>query len=136
MIFNRTKNQVSSTYSDFRKDMIENPLTGDLALRKDEDAIKESLRNLFLTDKGERLFQPEVGSDIRASLFENNTPATLQILKEQVKDVINNFEPRVGIIDVNVYSDRNEDLVKIDVTFYMQNREDPIEISLFLERTR
>ena len=64
-------------YADFTKDLAVNPVTGDLARIIDEEAVKESLKNLLLTDRGERLFQPEVGSDIRATLFENNTPATL-----------------------------------------------------------
>jgi phage baseplate assembly protein W len=132
----RLKDKRKPIYSDFRKDFITSPLTQDISVRTDEESIKEALRNLMLTNKGERLFQPTLGSDIQALLFENNSPSTLLILKEAIKTTINNFEPRVGIIDVNVYSEYIEDTVKVDIVFYMQSREDPIEVTLFLERTR
>lgn len=129
-------NRKASIYSDFRKDFLINPVTEDLALKTDEEAIKESFKNLILTDRGERLFQPSIGSNIRATLFENNTPATIKILKENIKDVINNFEPRAGIIDVDVISSADENGINVSISFYMINRETPVEINLFLERTR
>ena len=89
-------------YSDFYKDLITNPISNDLALRTNEESIKESIRNLILTDRGERLMQPNIGSDVRASLFENATPVTLRILEERVRDVINNYEPRASIINIDV----------------------------------
>ncbi len=123
-------------YSDFHKDLTVNPVTNDLARLLDEEAIKESLKNLLLTDRGERLFQPNLGSDIRATLFENNTPATLTILKQHVLDTINNFEPRVTVIDVTVLSEYDENRVNIVIQFYVRNREVPISLTVFLERIR
>lgn len=125
-----------SLYSDFHKDLTVNPVSKDLALKLDEDAIKESLKNLVLTDKGERLFQPNLGSDIRKTLFENNTPATLRILQEQVKEVINNFEPRITLIDVEIISNYDENAVSINVVYYIRNSEVPITTTIFLERVR
>lgn len=123
-------------YSDFHKDLTVNPVTNDLARLLDEEAIKDSLKNLLLTDRGERLFQPNLGSDIRATLFENNTPATLTILKQHVLDTINNFEPRVTVIDVTVLSEYDENRVNIVIQFYVRNREVPISLTVFLERIR
>lgn len=123
-------------YSDFHKDLTINPISGDLALKVNEESIKESLKNLILTDRGERLFQPNLGSDIRASLFENATPVALKILEERVKDVINNFEPRVSLIDVDVASLYDDNKVQITIYFYVKNREDPISVDIFIERVR
>jgi len=123
-------------YRDIHKDLTVNPITGDLALRANEEAIKESLKNLILTDRGERLFQPNIGSDVRASLFENATPVTLKILEERVRDVINNFEPRVSLIDVDVFSIYDDNRVQVTIYFYVKNREDPLSVDVFIERVR
>lgn len=123
-------------YSDFYKDLTINPISLDLAIKRDEEAVKESLKNLILTDRGERLMQPNIGSDVRASLFENATPATIKILEERVRDVINNHEPRVSIIDINVTSFYDENRVQITIYFYVRNREDPLSVDVFIERVR
>jgi phage baseplate assembly protein W len=123
-------------YSDFYKDLTTNPISNDLATRKDEDAIKESLKNLILTDRGERLMQPNLGSDVRASLFENATPVTLKILEERVRDVINNYEPRVSLIDVNVTSLYDDNRVQVTIYFYVKNNEQPLSVDVFIERVR
>jgi phage baseplate assembly protein W len=123
-------------YSDFHKDLTSNPLSSDLALRTNEDAIKEALKNIILTDRGERLFQPNLGSDVRASLFENATPVTLKILEERVRDVINNYEPRVSIIDIDVTSLYDDNKVQIKIYFYVKNSEDPQSVTVLIERVR
>jgi uncharacterized protein len=123
-------------YSDFFKDLTVNPISGDLALRTNEEAIKESMKNLILTNRGERLFQPNIGSDVMASLFENATPVTLKILEERVRDVINNFEPRVSIIDVDVTSLYDDNRVQVTIYFYVKNREDPLSVDVFIDRVR
>jgi phage baseplate assembly protein W len=123
-------------YRDFHKDLTINPISNDLALRTNEDAIKESLKNLILTDRGERLMQPNLGSDVRASLFENATPVTLKVLEERVREVINNFEPRVSVIDVDVISLYDDNRVKVTIYFYVKNQEDPQSVDVFIERIR
>ena len=82
-----------SIYSDLRKDMEVNPITNDLALKTDEESVKESLKNLIPTNKGERLFQPNLGSDVVKSLFDNMTPASIKVLETSIKNTINNYEP-------------------------------------------
>jgi phage baseplate assembly protein W len=123
-------------YTDFFKDLTLNPISSDLAIRTNEESIKESLKNLILTDRGERLFQPNLGSDVRASLFESATPVTLKIMEERVRDVINNFEPRVSLIDVDVTSLYDDNKVRVIIYFYVKNREDPLSVDLFIERVR
>lgn len=123
-------------YSDFHKDLTVNPISLDLATKKNEESVKESLRNLILTDRGERLMQPNIGSDVRASLFENATPVTLKILEERVRDVINNYEPRVSIIDVDVTSLYDDNRVRVTIYFYVKNREEPLSVDVFIERVR
>lgn len=129
-------NKRFSLYSDLHKDMSQNPLTEDLALKRDEEAVKESIKNLILTNKGERLMQPLLGGDVYAMLFENNTPATIKLIQEQIKTVIRQYEPRATLIDVIVRSSIDESTVEIGVYFYINNVVEPISVTVFLERVR
>jgi phage baseplate assembly protein W len=125
-----------SLFSDLHKDMTQNPLTEDLSLKRDEEAVKESIKNLVLTNRGERLMQPLIGGNVQAMLFENNTPAIIKLIQEQVKTVIREYEPRATLIDVIVRSSIDESTVEVDVYFYINNVVDPISVTIFLERIR
>jgi len=123
-------------YRDFHKDMTKSPVNDDLAVKIDEDAVKESIKNLILTDKGERLMQPLLGGSIRAMLFDNNTPSTLKMIQEQVRETIGRYEPRATLIDVQVTSQIDDNVVRVTIYFYVNNVEQPISVSVLLERIR
>jgi phage baseplate assembly protein W len=125
-----------SLFSDFHKDLMQNPISEDLALKRDEGAVKESIKNLILTNKGERLMQPLVGSSIRSMLFENNTPSTIKMIQELITETIQTFEPRATLIDVTVQSSLDDSTVKVGIYFYINNAEQPVTLTVFLERTR
>lgn len=125
-----------SLYADFHKNLTRNPLSNDLAVKRDEEAIKESIKNLVLTDRGERLFQPNLGGDIRATLFENNTPATIKIVQERIKSTIESFEPRVELLDVEATSFLDGNTLEVKIIFYIRNSETPVSVTVFLERVR
>lgn len=126
----------TTLYSDFHKDLTVNPISEDLAVKRDEEAVKESIKNLILTDRGERLMQPYIGGNIRAMLFENNTPAVIKMIQERIRMTIETYEPRASLIDVNVLSSIDENTVKVDIYFYINNVAEPIALTVFLERTR
>jgi phage baseplate assembly protein W len=125
-----------SLYADLHKDLTQNPRNNDLALRRDEEAVKESIKNLILTDKGERLMQPLIGSNIRAMLFENLTPAVLKMIETQVRTTIEEYEPRVELIDVNVKSRIDDNKVEVEIRFYITTVAQPIQLNVLLERIR
>jgi phage baseplate assembly protein W len=125
-----------SLYSDFHKDLTVSPISNDLAVKRDEAAVKEAMKNLILTDRGERLFQPFLGGDIRSMLFEQMTPATLKLLEEKVKEVINNHEPRVELIRVEVLGDYDKNGVYVNIYFFLRNYEEELSLTVFLERVR
>lgn len=125
-----------SLYSDFHKDLTISPISKDLAVKRDEDSVKEAMKNLLLTDRGERPFQPFLGGDIRSMLFEQMTPAVLKLLEEKVKDVINNHEPRVELIKVEVIGDYDKNGVYVNIYFYLRNYEEELTLTVFLERVR
>lgn len=123
-------------YTDFKKNLEVSPISDDLTVFKDEDAVKESIRNLLLTDRGERLMQPNIGGNLRAMLFENITPGVLTLIEDQVRTTLELYEPRAEIIDVQVASNIDDNVVSISVSFFILNNQQPISVSVFLERTR
>ena len=125
-----------SLYSDFHKDLTVNPISNDLALKRDEEAVKESVKNLILTNKGERLMQPLLGGNISAMLFENNTPATIKMIEEQIRTTISEYEPRAEVTDVVVKSTIDDNRIEVEIYFYVGNQSQPISVNVFLERTR
>jgi phage baseplate assembly protein W len=123
-------------YQDFKKNLEISPVSADLTVWKDEDAVKDSIKNLILTDKGERLMQPNLGGNIRAMLFENITPSTLLLIQDQVRTTIQLHEPRAELIDVIATSNIDDNAVSVRIVFYVRNVQQPITLDVFLERTR
>jgi len=130
------KTKKISIFSDFKKNLDVSSLSNDLTVFKDEDSVKESIKNLVLTDRGERLMQPNLGGNVRQMLFENMTPAGLKLVEDQVRSVIEIYEPRATLQDVVVTGNLDDNTVRVKVVFYIQNIEQPLEVDVFLERTR
>ena len=125
-----------SLYSDFKKDLEVNLLTDDVSVLRDEDSVKEAIRNLLMTDRGERLMQPNLGAGLRQLLFENLIPSTFELIKERVKSTLEIYEPRADIIDITVSGSLDEGSVFVNIVFFINNREQPITLDVILERTR
>lgn len=123
-------------YQDFKKNLERSPVSNDLTVFKDEDAVKESIKNLILTDRGERLMQPNIGGNLSAMLFENLTPAVLTIIEDQVASTIKTYEPRAELIEVVASSNIDDNTVAVKIVFYIKNVQQPITLDVFLERTR
>lgn len=130
------KTKKISIYSDFKKNLEISPVSSDLTVNKDEDAVKESIKNLILTDRGERLMQPNIGGHINAMLFENITPGTLKLIEDRVRSTIELHEPRAELQDVVVSSNIDDNTVVVKIVFYIRNVQQPITLDVFLERTR
>lgn len=125
-----------SIYSDFKKDMEKSPVSSDLTVNKDEEAVKEAIKNLLLTDRGERLMQPNLGGHLKAMLFENITPGVLKTIEDQVRTTLDIYEPRAELLDVTVSSLVDDNTVRVRVEFMIRNQANPISVDVFLERTR
>lgn len=131
-----TPRQTRELFSDFFKDLTDNPVNNDLARKTNEEAVKESIKNLLLTDKGERPFQPELGSDIRKMLFENLNQVSIITSREAVKEVIQNFEPRANLIGVDLKSSVDSNAVQITVVFNVINSQEDITLTTTIQRVR
>ena len=101
-------------FKDLNLNFNKNIITSDIAKLTDVEAIKRSVRNLVQLNHYEKPFHPEIGSNVRATLFENMTPITAAVLTRQIEDVIRDYEPRVELsrvdsipnIDANRYDVR------------------------------
>ena len=128
-------------YKDLNLFFTKHPMTADVSKVTDVQAIKRSVRNLVLTNKGERLFHPEIGGNVRQSLFQNFTPISVIELQSAITDVIRTYEPRVILEEVVVNEatalDLDANRLRIIVQFSLVNIPNVIEeVEVFLNRIR
>jgi phage baseplate assembly protein W len=104
-------------YSDFDFAFRMNPVTNDVSLKKDVEAVKQSVVNILSTNRGERPFMPDFGANIQGFLFENVDSVTSALIEEQIRSAIANYEPRVRVLEVNVedLSYRNAINIRLDI---------------------
>ena len=97
--------RVSQGFKDISMTFQNNPLNSDLIALKNETAIARSIRNIVFTLPGEKFFNPNFGSRVSRSLFENVDEISASIINDEIRNSINNFEPRVILIDVQTIPD-------------------------------
>ena len=97
--------RVSQGFRDISMTFQNNPLNSDLIALKNETAIARSIRNIVFTLPGEKFFNPNFGSRVSRSLFENIDEISASIINDEIRNSINNFEPRVSLIDVQTIPD-------------------------------
>jgi phage baseplate assembly protein W len=123
-------------YSDFFTDFSRNSATGQLNRKTNASAVKQSIRNLLLTDRYERPFQPQIGSGLKGLLFENYTPGLELRAKKMVEEVFDNHEPRAELLKVDVGGNPDFNTLSFQITFRIINTTEPETLEIILERTR
>jgi|TARA_Y100000022_G_scaffold34152_1_gene27425 hypothetical protein len=129
--------RISRAFKDISLSFDPHPVTGDLRVLKNEAAIRRSVRNIVQTIPTEKFFNPLFGSDIRESLFDFVDFGTASVIADQIQTSIENFEPRVDNLEIQVFPrpDRNE--FEVNVIFDIIGQEFPTqEYSFLLEATR
>lgn len=121
-------------FTDIDLDFTAHPVTGDIVRLYNEDAIKTSVKNLILTKFYDRPFQPELGSRVMALLFENFSSATVAMIKESIKNTIDEYEPRATIEDIVVDARPEENGFEVSIRFKIINTLEPIDVNFFLDR--
>lgn len=126
-----------AVYSDLDFRFIVNPNTGDLALKKDAEAVKQSIMNILLTGRGERPFNPEFGGNLRAYLFENFDAVTQAAMENVIVNSLRNYEPRVRVdnVVINDLSYRNALEISIDFTLLSPDERQDV-VAFVVERIR
>lgn len=121
-------------YSDLDYQFIKNPKSKDVYKHVDQKAIEQSLKNLFRTNRGERLFQPEIGTNIRSLLFQSDADlGEIETMKESLKSLIRNFEPRISLqnLDIDFQPDKNE--INISIKYTLKSGADvPQETNIYI----
>ena len=129
--------RVSRAFKDISLSFTPHPITKDLPILKNENAIKKSVRNLIQTIPTERFFNSVLGSEVRDSLFEFVDFGTASVIQNQVLITLENFEPRIENVDVEV--DPRPDLNDFEVTVFFDivGQQIPTqEFTFMLESTR
>ena len=124
-------------YSDFLTSFARNPTTGNLAINENEDSVKRSLRNLVLTNVGERFYDSNKGSRIKASLFELYDLATVEMVKMQLRKMIEIYEPRANPFTINFVQDLDNNAIRVQIIFQIINIiSEPIQLNVVVQKVR
>jgi phage baseplate assembly protein W len=124
------------TFTDLDLNFLAHPVTKDVTTKVDEQAIKASIRNLVLTSNYEKPFHPEIGSPIKSLLFEPATPLLPVLIKRAIQQTIDNYEPRVRLLDVTVNMSPDTNSIYVTIEFVIVNTSVPLIVDLILIRTR
>ena len=123
-------------YKDFDTLFAAHPVTGKLNTKINNEAVIRAVKNLVLTNKGERPYQPFIGGDVRNKLFELND-GTLEVeVETAIQYVIREYEPRAELISVRANNQIDQHRLAVDIKFRVVNQTDPVNINFFLERVR
>jgi hypothetical protein len=123
-------------YSDFLTNLSSHPASNDIVRFVNENAVTRSIKNLMLTDKGERLFQPKIGSNIRRMLFEPMGPSTATAISSYVSDTIEKHEPRAKVIRIDVIPNYDRNAYVISIVYFIINKQEPVTTEITLYRVR
>ena len=123
-------------FSDLDLTFAKNPLTNDVTPLKNDEAVKRSVKNIVLTNFGEKKFQPFFGGNMTAQLFENFGPFSGREVSSAIKRCIRDNEPRVNQLQVLIDPKPSRNSLNVTIRFTIENSPFPITVSLALERLR
>ena len=125
------------SFKDININFKKHPVTGDLVVSKDASAIKQAIVNLLLTNKGERPFNPDYGSNIRSYLFEPLDYGTAAQVEMSITSTLAEFEPRIDVLSIETYPNYDSNSFDVDMTYVIVGSDDPpTAVQLVLNRTR
>ena len=126
----------SKIFKDLNLDFQQNTATKDIQKIKDVEAVKRSVRNLINTNHYEKPFHPEIGSNLRAMLFELMSPQMNHLISKQIENLINNYEPRCNLVEVFAQPMFDRNGYSVQISFMVNNHQEPVIVESFLERLR
>ena len=125
------------SFKDININFKKHPVTNDLVVSRDASAIKQAIVNLLLTNKGERAFNPNYGSNIRSYLFEPLDYATSVQIQGNIRATIAKWEPRIGIVSLTSTPNFDNNGFDVEMTYVIRGSDNPpIAVEFFLARTR
>ena len=128
---------VTQSFKDVNITFNKHPVTGDVVVSKDASAIKQAIVNLLLTNKGEKLFDPDYGSDIRSYLFEPLDYATANQVQSNIRYTIGKWEPRIGVNSIEAVPNYDDNGFDVYLEYEIRGSSiPPTSVEFFLARTR
>ena len=125
------------SFKDINMTFKKHPITDDLVVSRDASAIKQAIVNLLLTNKGERLFKPNYGSDIRSYLFEPLDYGTAQQIVGNIEHTISKWEPRIEILNLDAVPNYDNNGFDVQMTYQIIGTDTPpVAVDFFLASTR
>ena len=112
------------------------PVTGNMKLVANAESIKQSVKNIVLTNFYERPYQPELGGNVLAQLFENMSPITEYNVTQNIRQALENNEPRAIVEDIITTPVEDQNNLRVTIKFSVRNIPEPIEVYVLLERIR
>lgn len=128
--------RTTRVYSDFDLSFKKHPVTDDLVKKSDYSSVTQAIRNLLFMNHYEKKFRPEIGTNIRKMLFEPMDIATSQILRQDILNTIENYEPRALVEDLLIIPDYDRNGYLVELTYSLLNLTTPITVNFFLSRVR
>lgn len=123
-------------YSDLDINVEKSPGNKDLVTYANEESVKNSIRNIVLTNKSERFFNTQFGCDVKSMMFENVGPSTEAAIQNFIVTAIENYEPRAQLIDVTVSANPDENSYAVTIIFNTINTTTPETLDIILTRVR
>lgn len=123
-------------YKDFANSFAIHPITKKLSILTNADSIKQSVKNIVLTNFYERPYKPNFGANLLAQLFENMDPLTEVVIKQNIERAIENHEPRARIINLVVFPDYDNNLLNVRIEFSVRNLLENLVVDIVVERVR
>jgi phage baseplate assembly protein W len=112
------------------------PVTGNVKALVNRDAVKQSVKNIVLTNFYERPYSPNLGGNILSQLFENMDPITEYNIAKNIRQALDNYEPRAIIDEIKSDFYQDENAINITITFRVRNDAEPISVNVLLDRVR
>jgi phage baseplate assembly protein W len=128
--------QQKKIFSDIPTNLTVHPKKKDLLMITNEEAVKRSIINLVSTNTYERVFQSEIGGNVRMMLFENFSRLTASQIENKIEATILNHEPRARLIQVKASPEADDNRLVVTVTFAIVGNAKPINLNVVLERQR
>ena len=125
-------------FKDLSISFTRNKITNDLLVKKEDAAVKQAVVNILMTNKGERLFDPEYGSNVPSYLFDQLDYGTAANIQDAIRECLMNYEPRIRISSLDVIPDFDQNGFEVQLAFKVIGRDDlaPFDVEFFLSRTR
>ena len=129
--------RISRGFKDISMSFEINPISSDLIATQNETAIARSVRNLVFTRPGERFFNPNLGSRVYESLFDNVDDISASIVEDDIRDTVDNYEPRVKLVSVKATPDYQGNAFDVVITYNIIGIDaSPQQLAFALQPTR